>query len=561
MSDPVFTDGADSFTVASTGEVSLSFLGGNDTLVVKGGTATMADMGEGNDYVRLQWGAATVDGGGGADRFDIWTSGAVVSGGDGADLFTLRGGSGQVIHGDGGNDRVNLGHDIRDVTIDLGIGDDVFVGYGRALTGSIYGGEGWDKFIDLDGRGGLDLQGGPGNDIYRVSAASSGTIIEYAGEGIDTVQLAAGWDYQLPDNVEDIDVRLYAGSVATAATITANAANNVIVGSLNAETIHGLDGNDYLFGRNGDDQLWGGDGKDLLDGGFGNDLLYGEAGNDVLNGRAGDDFMGGGVGNDIYYVDSVGDLVTENLDEGTDTVRTTVDFTLPDNVERCVIASLAGLTVYGNVLDNRLYGAAGDDTIFADGGNDFVKGGAGNDYLGGEAGNDTVVGGAGNDYLFGDEGNDWVIGGTGDDYLQGYTGNDILDGGIGGDFLAGGPGADKLIGGSGSDCFFFYDAQDSTPAAADRITDFVSLQGEGNGDDQIDLSLIDANANLDGDQAFAGLGTSAAAYALWYSVGASANGAQDWAIYGDTDGNPATIEFELHVHSLMDALFLDDITL
>jgi hypothetical protein len=31
--------------------------------------------------------------------------------------------------------------------------------------------------------------------------------------------------------------------------------------------------------------------------------------------------------------------------------------------------------------------------------------------------------------------------------------------------------------------------------------------------------------------------------------------------YGDTDGNPATVEFELHVHSLLGAVWFDDITL
>ena len=98
------------------------------------------------------------------------------------------------------------------------------------------------------------------------------------------------------------------------------------------------------------------------------------------------------------------------------------------------------------------------------------------------------------------------------------------------------------------------------PGAFDIIRDFTSLQGEGT-DDQIDLSIIDANVSLDGDQAFARIGTSAAANSLWYSEQAGAGGAQDWVFYGDTDGNPATVEFELHVHSLLGAVWFDDITL
>ena len=75
------------------------------------------------------------------------------------------------------------------------------------------------------------------------------------------------------------------------------------------------------------------------------------------------------------------------------------------------------------------------------------------------------------------------------------------------------------------------------------------------------MSLIDANESLACDQAYAGNGASAAAESLWYTEQAGAGGAQDWVFYGDTDGNPATVEFELHVHSLLGAVWFDDITL
>ena len=561
MPSQVSSESADFYTVRQRGDYVLDFLGGDDTLTVDGGTTTTATMDDGNDYVRLLSGMATVDGGAGNDRFDILASGVTASGGLDNDLFVLRGGSGQTINGNDGNDRVNLAANVSNLTADLGAGDDTFVGYGYMLTGSIHGGAGADTFVDIDASSSLSIYGGTGDDVYRAWGANSANFVELPGEGADTVELARGLSYVLPDNIERIIVGSYQGNSGVAATITGNSLANGITGSGNAEMIFGLAGNDRLLGKGGDDIIHGGNDNDLVDGGLGNDTLYGDDGSDSLVGREGDDTMVGGTGNDTYYVDSLGDVVIENANQGTDAIRTTVTLTLADNVENGVVASAEGLTLYGNTLDNRLYGGAGDDCIFASDGDDAVRGGDGNDYLGGEVGNDTIIGGAGNDYLFGDEGNDTVKGGDGDDYLQGYTGNDALDGGNGSDLLAGGEGADRLIGGEGSDCFFYYDQTDSTAAAPDRIADFLSLDGEGNGDDQIDLSLIDANTNLSGDQAFAGIGSAAAANSLWFTVQASSGPAQDWTFYGDTDGNPATVEFELHVHSIAGAVWIDDVTL
>ena len=90
-----------------------------------------------------------------------------------------------------------------------------------------------------------------------------------------------------------------------------------------------------------------------------NDTLFGGAGNDTLNGGAGADTMAGGTGNDTYTVDNAGDVVTEAVGEGTDTVNASVSYTLAgwfrgrdaDRRPRRPV-----LTLTGNEFNNTLIG-------------------------------------------------------------------------------------------------------------------------------------------------------------------------------------------------------------
>ncbi len=87
----------------------------------------------------------------------------------------------------------------------------------------------------------------------------------------------------------------------------------------------------------------------------------------------------------------------------------------------------------------------------------------------------------------------------GNDLLTGKATNDTLSALAGDDTLIGGAGTDKLTGGLGADTFKFNNLSDSgiTAKTRDTITDFKSTQN-----DKIDLSGIDANSVLAGDQAF-----------------------------------------------------------
>ncbi len=132
-------------------------------------------------------------------------------------------------------------------------------------------------------------------------------------------------------------------------------------------------------------------------------------------------------------------------------------------------------------------------------GNDKLYGGNGHDYLLGEDGDDLLYGENDNDDLRGWLGRDTLYGGNGNDKLYGEQDNDTLLGDSGNDVLVGGSGADELLGGGGRDFFKYLNVSDSTPTSRDT----VDLH---RGDDVIDLSAIDANLNVAGNQAFEFIG-------------------------------------------------------
>jgi Ca2+-binding RTX toxin-like protein len=80
--------------------------------------------------------------------------------------------------------------------------------------------------------------------------------------------------------------------------------------------------------------------------------------------------------------------------------------------------------------------------------------------------------------------NSAILGSSKADPLTGSTGNDIISASGGNDTIVGRAGGDRLTGGAGKDTFAYHAAADSTPAAADTITDFQ------HGIDKIDFTNI-----------------------------------------------------------------------
>jgi serralysin len=186
-------------------------------------------------------------------------------------------------------------------------------------------------------------------------------------------------------------------------------------------------------------------------GGNGNDVLIGNSANNRLDGGAGTDQMYGGAGNDIFVANLQADLVFEDVGGGTDTVESSSNFYLYDNVENLTLGGSAGNFGVGNELANTLTGNSGENLLIGWGGIDTINGGAARDAIFGVEGDDILNGEAGIDYIVAGNGNDTLNGGGDADEMYGQAGNDTLDGGssFDTDIMVGGDGNDTIDGDSG----------------------------------------------------------------------------------------------------------------
>ena len=137
------------------------------------------------------------------------------------------------------------------------------------------------------------------------------------------------------------------------------------------------------------------------------------------------------MGNDTYIIESSTDTITENANEGIDTVQSSITFTLGSNIENLTLTGTSTINGTGNSLANILVGNSANNTLNGGAGNDSLMGGAGNDKLLGGNGHDALNGGAGSDQYTGGAGADTVIyqllvttdalGGNGSDSWSDFT--------------------------------------------------------------------------------------------------------------------------------------------
>ena len=472
-----------------------------------------------------------------------------LNGGTGAD--TLIGGQGNDLYvvdnvGDVVTELASEGADLVQSAISYTLGAHL---ENLTLTGAIAT-NGTGNALDnlLTGNSGANvLTGGAGNDTYVVSAGD--TIIENATEGTDTVSSVLTW--ALGANLENLTL-----TGATVINGTGNSLSNVLTGNSAANVLDADGGDDTLNGGAGADTLIGGTGHDiyvvdnvgevvteqlnegtdlvqssvtytlapnvenlLLTGtgainGTGNGLantLTGTSGNNTLDGGAGADTLVGGLGNDTYVVDTASDVVTENLTEGTDTVQSSVTYTLNANVENLTLTGTGAINATGNSASNILTGNSGANLLNGGGGTDTLRGSVGDDtYVVDDAtdvvtenlneGTDTVQ--ANLTYTLGTNVENLLLTGTASLNGTGNTLNNVLTGNVAANTLNGGTGADTLLGGQGDDTYVVDNVGDVTTESLNEGLDLVQSSVS------YTLSANVENLTLTGSAANTGTGNS-----------------------------------------------------
>ncbi len=365
-------DGNDTYTVADAGDLVSENAGeGTDTVLSSVTHALAANV----ERLTLTGSAAINGTGNDLDNVLRGNSGNnVLAGAAGDDTYVVGSGDTVVENAGEGYDAVlagiawTLDANVEALTL---TGAAAIAGTGNALDNAITGNAGANA---LDGGGGADtLAGGAGDDSYAVDSLDD-VVSEAAGEGTDTVR--AGLTWTLGANLENL---VLAGTVgidgtgnALANVLTGNAGANTLDGGAGADTLAGGAGNDgYAVDDAGDVVVENaGDGRDTVLATVsytlganvenltltGTDAIAG-TGNDlanVLRGNAAANVLAGAAGDDSYFVD-VGDTVVETAGGGTDTVRSSINWALEENVEnlRWALSRTTNYTAVMNYMGAR----------------------------------------------------------------------------------------------------------------------------------------------------------------------------------------------------------------
>jgi Ca2+-binding RTX toxin-like protein len=359
--------------------------------------------------------------------------------------------TGRALLGGGGHDTISAWGDHDTVTAGSG-GTTIYVAGSNA---SVNGGAATD-ILEASGADST-LVGGLGNETFQVDNA---TTVVQAQYGAASNTMYSSVSYTLPENV---DVLTLTGSADLVAygnndetnVITANSGNDTLYAGSWEDTLISGTGVDMLVGGTGDDVFiinnsndqisfssWHGNdtvyssvsytltasvayltltgsadltatddsGYVTLTGNAGNDTLIGGSGADTLVAGTGIDTLVTGTGNNTLVINNVHDVIEVSAGAGSDTVESSVSYTLQRSLDTLELTGSANVVGEGNDdQQNLIVGNNGNDTLIA---------GSGSDTLVAGTGIDTLIAGSGQDLLQGRGGDTFVLSGSGSAEIQ-----------------------------------------------------------------------------------------------------------------------------------------------
>ncbi|MGH8221450.1 MAG: putative Ig domain-containing protein [Woeseiaceae bacterium] len=362
---------------------------GDDYLEGTEGDDVIAGL-EGNDQLFGFGGNDELDGGPGQD----W-----MHGGAGDDRYIVDDTFDRVFENAGeGHDAVlsstgfTLGANVEYLSL---TGDGSVHAFGNSLDNVLTGNAGGNH---LNGMAGADvMRGGAGDDRYSVDNAMD-SVIELAGEGIDTV--FSSISYTLGEHLENLTLEGFGGDLSA----SGNSLDNILAGNQGSNLLRGWAGADRLAGGYGaDTYLFApGDGADVVyddgSGGERNVLVLESIFPDQVS------IEGTLISNVILRIGASGDQVTLLAPEGAGLAVAEIQladgsiWTQQDIADQLPPpppppgASTEGDDVLtGSEASDVLIGLAGDDVLMGNAGDDFLDGGTGNDLLDGGAGSDIYL--------------------------------------------------------------------------------------------------------------------------------------------------------------------------
>jgi hypothetical protein len=224
-------------------------------------------------------------------------------------------------------------------------GTAALVGTANSGNDTLTANTGADTLVSGAGSAVDSLVGGTGANLFVVNNASD--IVNVGStHGVDTIQSSVS--YTASANVANLTLT---GTAALAGT------GNSLAGTITANT--------------GNDTLTAGSGADTL--------------------------VGSSTGTDLFVVNSASDVVSLGTSGTSDTIQSSVNYTLPTNVQYLSLSGTSALAGTGNNLLDLIVGNTGNDTLTGGSGIAALEGGrtAGSDQIKASSNQAALIGGAG----------------------------------------------------------------------------------------------------------------------------------------------------------------------